>query len=163
MKTELKLFVYGSLKLGECNDHVIKDWVLSSEAASLKGRMYMRPDEYPALFLSESGTLGSLDYAQDLKWDEGIEPQEGSVISGQFLRLNSAEEALKVLDHFEGYFPGQQSEYLRVAVKVRTKGGVENCWTYVGAGEPDSLWPELKSWPPPGLNRAPEPYTHGLS
>ena len=163
MKDELKLFVYGSLKMGECNDHVIKDWVMSSEPATLKGRMYLRPDEYPALFLSGLGTLGSSNYEQDLKLDTGMEPLEGSVISGQLLGLSSAKEALKVLDHFEGYFPGQESEYLRVAVKVGTKSGNQNCWTYVGAGEPGSSWPELENWPPPGLNRAPEPYSHGLS
>ncbi len=140
----LKLFVYGSLKVGECNERVLSKWLKSWELASIQGELRLRPDNYPALFLDQERAL------------------EGSIIPGQLLSLEPGALALPFLDEFEGYFPGQQSEYLRVAVTVQTKSGPQRCWTYVGAGKPKLDWPILKSWPPEGLQRDPEPYSHGL-
>lgn len=159
---QLKLFVYGSLKLGECNQHVIKPWVVEWEKASTFGEMRLRPDHYPALFLPDYGTLGTSDYPRDLLLDEAPELTEGTLIRGQLLTLQQGETALQRLDEFEGFFPGGRSEYLRVSLSVNTESGPKACWTYTGAGKSPSKWPILESWPPPGLNKAPEPYYHGL-
>lgn len=162
MSSLFRLFVYGSLKIGECNDFMLRHWVERREEARTCGEMRLRPDRYPALFLPTYGNLGTLDYAGDLQLDEAPECREGHPIKGQLLYLREGLEALPVLDRFEGYFPGSRSEYLRVAVSVLTDSGPRACWTYTGVGRPVEEWPRLEEWPPPGLVMKPEPYEHGL-
>jgi gamma-glutamylcyclotransferase (GGCT)/AIG2-like uncharacterized protein YtfP len=158
----LRLFVYGSLKAGECNDFVLRRWLERWDEAQTHGEMRLRPDNYPAMFLPSFGVLGSVDYETDLSLDQAPECNQGHLIKGQILYLRDGAEALPVLDRFEGYFPQGRSEYLRVAISVSTESGLVPCWTYTGVGPPVQEWPRLESWPPPGLERDPEPYEHGL-
>lgn len=162
MNNHLRLFVYGSLKVGECNAHVITRWLQDWQEASTCGEMRLRPDGYPALYLSDHSSLGTSDYDSDLALDQAPESSVGHSIQGQVLTLAPGAEALAALDSFEGYFPGQASEYLRVAILVDTPGGRLACWTYTGVGRANPHWPSLESWPPPGHQQAPEPYHHGL-
>lgn len=162
MSSYLRLFVYGSLKVGECNDFMLRHWVERWEEAEIRGEMRLRPDRYPALFLSAFGALGSSDYGSDLELQDAPECVDGHPIRGQLLYLREGTEALPVLDRFEGYFPTSRSEYLRVAVSVQTDSGPVACWTYTGVGRPVEDWPRLEEWPPPGLVMRPEPYEHGL-
>lgn len=162
MKSILRLFVYGSLKVGECNDFMISPWLERWEEAEIQGEMRLRPDGYPALFLATYGAVGSADYGQDLRLSEAPGCHEGHLIRGQLLYLRDGVEALPKLDYFEGYFPGKRSEYMRVGISVTTNDGSVACWTYTGVGRPVEEWPQLEEWPPPGLVRKPEPYEHGL-
>ena len=162
MNDKLRLFVYGSLKVGECNDQVIMRWLKDWQEASTHGQMRLRPDAYPALFVSDHSLLGTADYERDLALRTAPQSREGGLIRGQVLTLAPGVQALAALDSFEGYFPGEPSEYLRVAIQVETPKGPQACWTYTGVGRPNPDWPSLESWPPPGLDRAPEPYHHGL-
>ena len=161
-RVNLHLFVYGSLKIGECNDHVLKKWVREFRVARTRGEMRLRPDNYPALFLQEAEILGTEDYATDFRLSSAPELTEGHEIEGQLLVLQGPLEMLRALDDFEGYFPGRPSEYLRVALSVRTELGLEPCWTYTGVGAPRTDWEPIGFWPPPHLNMKPEPYHHGL-
>ena len=158
----LFLFVYGSLKLGECNDQMVKPWVLSSCLARTQGFMHLRPDRYPALFLPQCGVLGSMDYRRDLKLANAPRCESGEIVMGQLLELRAGVENLIRLDEFEGYFPEHQSEYLRVAISVETARGWVPCWTYTGVEAPPSEWPLISEWPPEGVNLEPDPYCHGL-
>lgn len=162
MEHTLKLFAYGSLKVGECNDVVVRPFLKKWVEAEIDGVMRLRRDGYPALFLSGFGALGSLDYPSDLNISEAPEPEGGGVIRGQLLFLDQGERALEILDEFEGYFPSRDSEYLRAAISVRTKEGPVACWTYTGVGAPPSTWRSIEEWPPPGSRRSPDPYRHGL-
>lgn len=162
MSPLLRLFVYGSLKMGECNDFVLKRWVEHFEEARTQGEMRLRPDRYPSLFLPTYGELGSVEYARDVGLESAPACRQGHLVKGQLLYLREGREALPVLDHFEGYFPGGRSEYLRVAVSVETRDGLVPCWTYTGVGRPVPGWPLLQEWPPPGMEREPEPFEHGL-
>jgi len=162
VESTLELFVYGSLKLGECNDFVIKEWVVDWQPATVRGQMRLRPDNYPALFVDLYGRLGSADYLRDLELNEAPVSRAGQVIQGQLLRLNPGVLALPRLDELEGYFPGSYSEYLRVAVSASTSSGERACWTYTGVGQPRADWCSIDNWPPEGLAVNPDPYQHGL-
>ena len=162
MSSFLRLFVYGSLKVGECNDFMLRHWVERWEEAEIRGEMRLRPDHYPALFLPIHGRLGTGDYDSDLELQAAPECSDGHPIRGQLLYLRDGTTALPILDRFEGFFPGSRSEYLRVAVSVVTESGPVACWTYTGVGRPVEEWPRLEEWPPPGLVMKPEPYEHGV-
>ena len=161
MSNTFFLFVYGSLKCGECNDHVVKPWLLNSTVASTSGRLYLRSDDYPALYLENFGRLGSSDYGSDLKLVDAPSCQEGQFVRGELLELSEGFVAIPALDEFEGYFPNSDSEYLRVSLEVETEDGPRVCWTYIGANSPPSVWPRIEDWPPPGIEKKPEPYRHG--
>ena len=158
----LRLFVYGSLKLGECNDRVVKPWVVSHRPACTRGFMHLRPDRYPALFLPQPGRLGTADYLGDLLLTEATSGSEGPEITGELLELKDGLDILPRLDDFEGFFPAGQSEYLRVAIRVDTEDGPVACWTYTGVEAPPPEWPLISHWPPEGLFMKPDPYFHGL-
>lgn len=141
---------------------MVRDWVKEYRPASTFGHMRLRPDNYPALYLNGYGALGSEDYASDFGLDSAPEPTGESTIQGQILVLEGPLEMLRILDDFEGYFPNSSSEYLRVALSVRTEMGLEPCWTYTGVGDPNPDWRPIEFWPPPSLRMTPEPYQHGL-
>ena len=132
----MRLFVYGSLKRGECNYHEVERWVVSVVPALAPGLLYLRPDGYPALALGE-----------------------GSV-PGELLELSDGDAALEHLDIFEGYYPGHESEYLRVRIECTPLiPEVQSipAWTYVCQHPHD--WPPIASWPVKA--ERPAPYTSG--
>lgn len=155
---DFKLFVYGSLKTGECNEAELRPWLGKVVPATTRGTMALRPDGYPALSLGQYGVLGTTDYLQDTQLGQAPVPDSGHLIRGQLMWLNSPLEAIPRLDEFEGFYPGGPSEYLRVSLSVETENGVEPCWTYIGAYPPPEQWPRIESWPPPWFEGPPEPY-----
>ena len=137
----MRLFVYGSLKRGECNYHEVDRWVVSVVPARAPGRLYLRPDGYPALVVGsrESG-VGS--------------------VPGELLELSDPDAALAHLDIFEGYYPGHDSEYLRVEITctpISLLPSPISAWTYVCQHPHD--WPPIASWPVKA--ERPAPYTTG--
>lgn len=131
------LFVYGSLKRGECNFHEVERWVVAVTEAWCPGRLYLRPDGYPALVLDGGGG-----------------------VPGELLELTQPEAALAHLDEFEGYYPGHDSEYQRVTVActaVRRPLTAIPAQTYVCAPHPS--WPRIERWPV--TPETPAPYTTG--
>lgn len=158
VSSSLKLFVYGSLKTGECNESELSQWLTQAVPAQTKGTLWLRPDGYPALRLSDYGQLGTADYSNDLTLQRAPEPSHGRSVVGQLLWLRCGEAALPRLDDFEGFFPGGRSEYLRVAISVDTEDGLQPCWTYVGAQQPPETWKQIDHWPPPWFQGPPDPY-----
>lgn len=154
----LKLFVYGSLKPGECNAHVLKPWLKSAQPAKVHGTMRQRPDGYPALTVNRPGALGTVDYLQDLNLHQAPCQEGEGLISGFVVELAPGEAALPILDQFEGYYPGRLSEYHRVAVAASGSEGLIACWVYVTGDEDDSDWPIIKKWPPSLRAAKPSPY-----
>jgi len=136
------LFVYGSLKRGECNYHEVERWVVSVVEAWCPGQLYLRPDGYPALVLDGGGRMS----------DGGV--------PGELLELFDEVAALAHLDEFEGYYPGHDSEYERVTVDCTAIGRPKTAipaQTYVCRPHPD--WPRIASWPV--TEETPAPYTTG--
>jgi len=65
----MKLFVYGTLCLGESNHHVLKGATRYSEKASIPAVMYDTGCGYPAVELSESSiAVGEIYEVPDYLW-----------------------------------------------------------------------------------------------
>ena len=152
----MHLFVYGSLKQGECNFHQVSRWVRSVRPARAPGQLYLRPDGYPALCLGSERWLevGTRDHAHDVSRCAGSTTRVEGSVPGQLLELDQPEVALVLLDWFEGYQPGELSEYWRVLLPIYPD---RLAWTYVCRPEQVSDWPAIESWPPPGAS-TPGPY-----
>ena len=148
----VRLFVYGSLMRHQCNEEVLVRWRQACVPASVRGWLHLRPDGYPALRLVTFGCLGSRDYLKDAALPEGPEPDQGPEVPGELVTLSQPGEALRILDDFEGYVPGAESEYRRVSLRVAG----QPCWTYIGPEVMD--WPLIESWPPPWFEAPPAPY-----
>ncbi|MBI3925795.1 MAG: gamma-glutamylcyclotransferase [Armatimonadetes bacterium] len=170
----LHLFVYGSLKQGHCNYHQVERWVVDSRPAHVEGRLYLRPDGYPVLWIpsSERALPGSGDARADLRAQvqplPHPEPVTGAEwVPGELLRLEGKPEVLTRLDHFEGYrFGAGASEYRRVLLPARLSSGLVRAWTYVCSETQEQAgmfgWKLIDQWPPPGSS-PPPPYTGGCS
>ena len=161
---QIRLFVYGSLKRGEYNWHVLRDGVVDCEPARLQGAMYLRGDGYPALLLTPGLPLGTSDCARDLAGGWVAPPAgDGDWVEGELLTLRSGAFWLHRLDEFEGYFPlgaagyarglrgdaerPRKSEYLRVLAPVLLASGKwESVWTYTATGTPPPEWPRIPFW-----------------
>ena len=157
----MRLFVYGSLKTGECNFNQVQPYFVEARAAKGPGRMLLRPDGYPALVVDSSFILdvGSDDLERDMGRAGDPAPPVEAEVSGQLMLLHSGAEITERLDIFEGYFPGRPSEYLRVLIPVNTEEGWECAWVYVAA-HPDPAWPAIAQWP--CLPAQPPPYRYEL-
>lgn len=102
---EMKLFVYGTLCLGESNHHVLKGATRYSEKASIHAVMYDTGCGYPAVELSESSTVvGEIYEIPDHLWS--------------------------ALDELEGYSENSKTD-LYNKVTVIAKMGLEEIKTVV--------------------------------
>ncbi|TCS84506.1 gamma-glutamylcyclotransferase [Tepidibacillus fermentans] len=104
-----RVFVYGTLREGESNHFLIKDYVQSSQKAIMRGWM-VNLGSYPAVITGKG------------------------IILGELIELNNPEEAFAVMDRLEEYY-GKGSEmnyYDRIETTVMTEDGKqENCEVYV--------------------------------
>ncbi|WP_016949585.1 gamma-glutamylcyclotransferase [Anabaena sp. PCC 7108] len=57
---ELRVFVYGTLKPGEANYHLCKNYVLKAKKAIAYGQLFTLPMGYPAMTQGESKVSGYL-------------------------------------------------------------------------------------------------------
>lgn len=160
MDRHLRLFVYGSLKTGECNASVLSRWVRKAVPGRTPGRMYLRPDGYPALWVPRFCALGTDSYEADAALAPAARAQDGhDWVTGEVLTLETPLEVLPRLDDFEGYFPDRPSEYRRVLVEVSADTGWTTAWTYVCPDQgPAADWLPIPCWPPPGARETPAPY-----
>lgn len=102
-----RVFVYGTLLLGECNEH----WGDGARrfAATTKGRIFDTGFGFPAY-----QPVGA----------EGV--GDGEVITGEMLIVD--DEGLARLDQLEGYPRLYRRERIQIQVEDR---GVETAWVYI--------------------------------
>jgi gamma-glutamylcyclotransferase (GGCT)/AIG2-like uncharacterized protein YtfP len=103
------VFVYGTLKRGEGNHHLLAGAV-SIEDATTSGRLF------------------------DLGYFPAMTLDRGGLVHGELAIFSDLETALPRLDRLEGFVAAapETSHYLRVAVPVHTVGKrVRRAWTYV--------------------------------
>ena len=97
----LMLFIYGTLRDGARNRHVIDPFINWWEAASASGRLFLH-DKYPLFFPGDNGD-----------------------VVGELVELENEGRALARLDKFEG------PEYRRIEIDVTIKDGGGKAWVYV--------------------------------
>ena len=139
----ISLFVYGSLRPGQCNYGELSAAVRQPVPPRVGGWLRLPPEDYPALTLapgwpSESACPGhwwALDRAAPTANLAGD-------VEGELLELRWSHQLGQHLDAFEG-FTEVAPDYLRVA--CWTSAGW--AWTYVAPQDrPD--WPQIAGWPP---------------
>jgi len=111
-KEELKVFVYGTLKPGECNyGRYCEGHVIDQFPAIAYGTLFDLPMGYPALV-------------------EGYKPVYGTVLH---LDSPSLLETLDALEDFEQNRPLEDNEYIRIRIRVYDHHGTScgTAWTYM--------------------------------
>ena len=106
---QLPLFVFGTLRRGECNHHL------------LEGR-------YERILPARLRGFAKIELLMIAREDEAC--VEGELY---FLRPDSYFETMRDCDHLEGIPPGREAgpEYRRMRVIVETAEGQRAAWAYV--------------------------------
>lgn len=150
MAAGLRLFVYGTLKTGFAGHDRYCRGALRVEPAWLPGRLFKLSPRVPIAVLPDDAILavGSSDIPADLKIQERFqseraesEAEEGACSTGGWARMegellvfNDPEARLPRLDRFEEFYPGGESTYKRVLVRITLHSGLKCvAWTYVAA------------------------------
>lgn len=158
----LRLFVYGTLKRGQCNHHLCRG-ARSIQPATLAGRLYYAPPGYPALTLDAERILarGTGDLEADLRRgaaaEDSVETESivgPSLVHGELhVYADRPIERLRRFDRLEMFDPAaiERCEYVRVLTRVRAVGGgAMPAWTYIWAGDAGRLTPIVAGdWPGP--------------
>lgn len=154
--TQLRVFVYGTLKRNQRNhEHFCRD-LRAAQEATVRGRLYELPYGFPALVIPEEDVLatGTTDYLADAGAPYLIparppeNPTEWDTVHGELFSFDDPEDRLPALDSLEGFHPGEESLYRRVLVPV-TPADTDTAilaWTYVvewvsGVYLPGGRWP----------------------
>ncbi len=141
-----KLFIYGTLKSDGPAHHLLRKVITSASKAEINGKLYIRQDDaipyitVPGKFIQ---ARGSHDYTRDAAMISKSAVPEGyafqnaaDVVHGELYEILDYKHAMSVVDLFEDYSPGYESEYDRVLYPVRREGTdtFELAWVYTIAG-----------------------------
>ena len=155
MRSDLRVFVYGTLKKGFSNHERYCAGVLRITPAWLRGRLY-RFKDFPTMSVPEEDILcfGTTSPTEDVETQErfdlllksnnsvGLHSPFGPwrAVKGELHTFEDAQSRLPLLDELEGFRPGHQSEYLRVLVYVNLSCDLRtSAWTYISGFEPGVL------------------------
>jgi gamma-glutamylcyclotransferase (GGCT)/AIG2-like uncharacterized protein YtfP len=125
------IFVYGTLKQGECRGDRWPCKPQSITSAFVRGELYdLGP--YPALLPPAAGTLGDRIGGEVWEFDSAAMPK-----------------VLRVLDQIEGYDqPGESNLYERVVIECQTTAGdIGKAFTYYYVKSAASLDPSTRVQP----------------
>lgn len=119
----IRVFVYGTLLVGEANHAVLAPYLLSVRPGAVRGRLY-DAGEYPAMVLSG--------------------PEQRDTVKGEWLVIT--EEGLAAADRLEEYYgPGSDNDYDRVWVRDNRHEEVEG-WVYVWKDSRGCPWISSGCW-----------------
>lgn len=118
MADTLKIFVYGTLKVGGAFAHRFDKFRQSTKSGRIRGTMFNVFDSYPGLKLSGDTT-----------------------IKGEVHEYTNAKEVEQALDRIEGYLGlnNARNLYDKRTVLVETDDGTEECIVYEFARETTQL------------------------
>lgn len=151
-RPRLEIFVYGTLKRGECNHDRFCRGVLRVREATVRGRLFDLPFGFPALVVPEESilTTGTADYLADAEEQRSAGPGMGQIrentVHGELLTFEDPLKRLPALDGLEGFRPGEKTLYRRVLISAQVDGETAPAWAYAverPAGEhlPGGRWP----------------------
>lgn len=165
--SDLRVFVYGTLRRGYWNHQPYLGGLAPPQAASIRGHLWVQPSGSPVAKVppSDLRALATGDLARDLALqaaphlDAVPPPISGwdrhapwGRVEGELYRLPEAPDRaarLGRLDELEGFHPGGECTYLRVLVPVRdARGDQVLAWVYVA--EP---WQDGATWLEDGVYR----------
>ncbi|MCG8453117.1 MAG: gamma-glutamylcyclotransferase [Spirochaetales bacterium] len=136
------MLVYGTLKRGFRNHHLLQPYLHSIRSASFWGKLYHLHDyECPAVIFPEHLAQGSGDYSHDLRIQMGLNQQRHGLfpeveqegwtrLSGELVELQNPREAFVVLDQLEGFLCEESPSYERILIPVHTDQGWLYAWAY---------------------------------
>lgn len=129
------IFVYGTLRMGECNHHLLRPFLREATPAIARGMaLYPVTPRYPGMVEGTGSVVGEYVVIEPDRWLE----------------------ALAVLDRLEDYAgPGDPAnEYDRRLIPVETASGVRLAHAYLWARGVDGLEPIAGGdWPAYRLSR----------
>jgi gamma-glutamylcyclotransferase (GGCT)/AIG2-like uncharacterized protein YtfP len=133
------MFFYGTLKRGHANHDLYCQGYLRVEEATVRGRLYDLPSDYPALVVPKEDVraIGTADPTGDATEQQRLAHEQvyrpdGTLVSGELLTFGDPEERLTALDRLEGFDPARPSLYRRVLIPAETSGGDGAlAWAYV--------------------------------
>ncbi|MCZ7590968.1 MAG: gamma-glutamylcyclotransferase [Kiritimatiellae bacterium] len=138
-ETILRLFVYGTLKLGYWNQQRFCAQARSIEPAVVWGRLYHLHAGFPALEVPEGLILarGSADPLADARRQQEIgTPRFGrptgdwDLIHGELVTFNDPLRDLPPIDRLEAFVPNGRCVYKRVLVAVESNDLIRPVWLY---------------------------------
>ena len=157
MVSDLRVFVYGTLKRGFSNHDAYCTGVLRICSAWLRGRLFRLSPEIPVMTVPDEDILayGTASVAVDVAAQEKFEsfpageetarPASGCgpgwrKVMGELLVFGDPETRLPILDSLEEFRPGRPSTYIRVLVSITLPGSLQtSAWTYIAGVDPSGL------------------------
>jgi gamma-glutamylcyclotransferase (GGCT)/AIG2-like uncharacterized protein YtfP len=141
-----KLFIYGTLKTSESEHHLLRGKYKSIKKAVVNGKMYLKQeDQIPYITVPGKFILGrgTHDYLRDAALINKVSIPDGfsvniteSIVHGELFEFDEFEQLMQIIDLFEDFSPGYESDYDRVLypVKVEDSQDYEIVWLYTIAG-----------------------------
>lgn len=138
-----KLFIYGTLRSDGPEHHLLAGKYDTVVQAEINAKLYTRAeDNIPYITVPGKYILGrgSHDYTKDaamlskVEVPEGYEPMKSvGWVKGELYTLSDYKQLMQILDLYEDFSPGYDSEYDRVLypVKSSTDESFELAWVYV--------------------------------
>lgn len=138
-----KLFVYGTLRSDMSEHHLLSGKFDALSPARVNAKLYARSEDgipyitVPGKFIA---SRGSHDYTKDaaalskFTVPEGYTPAETTGwVKGELYTISDYKQVMQIIDLFEDFSPGYESEYDRVMYPIQIEGKeeFEMAWVYV--------------------------------
>ena len=173
MKSALRIFVYGTLKENFSNHVQYCTGVLRIEQALLRGRLFKRTPDIPAMIIPKTDIFanGTTNVLKDLEVQEKFESilrrerkgekkpaekaEDWGIVRGEILFFGDAQTRLPLIDGLEEFVPGEPSTYLRVLVNATLLSGQRiSAWTYIAGFDTAKLEKYVgEVWVPDGAGQ----------
>lgn len=128
-----KVFIYGTLKSTGDAHHLLAGKFDEMKPAKLTGKLYLREEDgIPYITVPGRFILGrgSRDYGRDntlltkLEVPSDYSPhEEATFVHGELYFISDYQKLMEILDLFEDFSPGHESEYDRVLYPVSVDNG----------------------------------------
>ncbi|HAC16158.1 MAG TPA: hypothetical protein DCE78_09495 [Bacteroidetes bacterium] len=138
-----KLFIYGTLRSDGPEFHLLSGTDATMSKAKINAKLYLRAeDNIPYITVPGKYILGrgSHDYTKDaaligkltVPEDYSVEPN-APMVEGELFELPGYKQIMQVVDLYEDFSPGYESEYDRVLYPVKREDSdtYELAWVYV--------------------------------